>query len=89
MTEDFIIWDIYLVIPLSDAYENIVTQGEITDNYQFLLLSQCLQLYSITKPSFVEHFHMFTKILFKDCRVLLYGKRDSKSYQLLPTDKQN
>ena len=41
------------------TFENIVARDEIAQNKQFLLLSQCFQLYLITLLSFFEILHVF------------------------------
>ena len=45
--------------PQQTTFINIVTKEEIAQNEQFLLLSQCLQLFLIIKLSFMEIFHVF------------------------------
>ena len=41
------------------TFENIVTEEEIAQNEQFLLLQQRFQLYSVKIPSFIVIFYIF------------------------------
>ena len=41
------------------TFENIVAKGEIAHDEQFLLRSQCFQLYLTIKLSFMEIFQAF------------------------------
>ena len=54
---------------LSDTYigrlENILTKGEIAHDEQFLLMSQCFQLFSLIIRSFKVIFHYFAKMFSK------------------------
>ena len=57
--------------------ENIVAKGEIAQNKQFLHLPQCLKLFAVIIPSFIEIFRFFANMLSKlSVADLLYvGKR--------------
>ena len=47
-------------MPLQQTtFENNVTKGEIAQYEQFLLLSQCFQLFSVIKPTFIKLFRVF------------------------------
>ena len=63
-------------------YENIVTRGQIGHNEDFSLLPQCLQLYSLIKRSFIEHFQVFAKIFSKKSAADLLYVEKSKHHKL-------
>ena len=56
------------------TFENFVTKGEIAQ--QFLLLSQCFQLFLMIKLSFMEIFHIFANMFLKTfaAELLYVGK---------------
>ena len=55
------------------TFENFVTKEEISQNEQFLLLTECLQLYSISMSSFREIFHIIVEVISKSSAAdLLY-----------------
>ena len=47
------------ILTQQTTFENIVTKGEIAQNEQFLLLSQCFHLYSVNIHTIIEIFHVF------------------------------
>ena len=59
------------------AVKNIVTKGEIAHHEQFLLLSQCFQLYSIIKLLLMEIFQVYANMFSKSSAAdLLYVGKD-------------
>ena len=69
------------------TFENIITQREIARDEQFLLLPQCLQLYSVSTLAFTEIFHIFKQEdIFKSAllQIVLYVGKGYICYSTCP-----
>ena len=55
----------FLTPPQQTTFENTVTRGQIAQNEQIILLSQCFQLYPIIILLLLESFHNFENICSK------------------------
>ena len=66
------------------TFENIVANGKIAHNEQFLHLPQCFRLYLIITPLFIENFQIFARMLSKlSAADLLYVVKGSS----FPSDR--
>ena len=55
------------------TFENVVTKEEIAQDEQFLLLTQCFQIYSISMSTFRKIFHLIVEMFSKSSSAdLLY-----------------
>ena len=62
---------------LSDAsaaatFVYIVKKGEIAHGEQFFFLPLCFQLYLISKPLFIEIYHVFANLFSKSSAAVLF-----------------